>query len=68
MLDRSTQHIVTGVLLVTFAIIEGVLVPFVNHYCDLTGQCISESGKLTQICTQDDDVALRRIASLSRRG
>ena len=51
MLDGSAQQTVIGVLLVTFAIVEGVLVPFVNHYRDFTSQCISESSKLTQICT-----------------
>jgi hypothetical protein len=65
MLDESTQQSVTGVLVVTFAIIEGGLILFVHHYCDLTTQRTSESGEVTQICTQDDDVALRRVASLS---
>jgi hypothetical protein len=67
MLDESTQQSVTGVLLVTFAIIEGGLILFIHHYCDLTTQRTSESGEVTQICTQDDDVALRRVASLSRK-
>jgi hypothetical protein len=67
MLDESTQQSVTGVLVVTFAIIEGGLILFVHHYCDLTTQRISESGEVIQICTQDDDVALRRVASLSRK-
>lgn len=58
---------ITGDFLVTFPIIEGSLVPFVDHNCNLATQRIPQSGELAQVRTQDDDVALCRVAALSKR-
>ena len=66
-LDGCSKDGVTSVILVSFTIIQGSLIPFVNHDRDLASQRISESSELTQISTQDDDVALRRVASLPRQ-
>ena len=66
-LDGCSKDGVTGVILVTFTIIQGSLILLVNHDHDLAGQCISKSSELTQIGTQDDDVALCRVASLPRK-
>ena len=61
MLDLSN---VISVVLVTFTIVELGLIPFVDHNRDFATQRISESRELSQICAQDDDVALRRVAPL----
>lgn len=66
-LDEPTEQSIAGVILVTFTVVEGSLIPFVDYNSDFAAQCIPESSKLTQVCTQDDDVALRRIATLSTK-